>query len=88
MRIAVAEKMQYRRGVRVRALIALDPDLANAAPNLVRLVPRRFRHWFKRTPEFDHIAVAVFPIIEEREIIADDVNFGQVSAPSFGLTHL
>src|SRR5690606_23480857 len=52
----------------------LEPDLARAAAHLVGLVARRIRQRRERAPELDHVAIAIVPLIENREILKDLVN--------------
>jgi len=77
MRIAVAAKVQDRLTVGVPAGFALEPDLADAAANLVGGVARAFAERLERAPEFDDIAIPIFPFVEESEIGADGFDRAQ-----------
>ena len=74
MGIAVAAEMKNGLARTVCARLALDPDLADAAANLVGVVVRRLGQRLQRAAELDDIAVAVLPIIEEGEVVAYGVN--------------
>jgi hypothetical protein len=77
MRIAVAAKMQNRRAGRVAAALAFEPNLADAAANLVGVVMRGRAQRLEGAAEFDDIAIAVLPVVEEGEIGADGFDRGQ-----------
>jgi uncharacterized protein DUF6456 len=68
--VAVALKRQARR-----LPVALDggrePHLAGAAAHLVALGAQLRGERRQRAPELDHIAVAVLPVVEEREVVPD-----------------
>ena len=59
----------------------LDPHLADAAAHLVGVGAGAFGEFGQFAAEFDHIAVAVFPIVEEGEIVADGVERAQGEPP-------
>ncbi len=77
MGIAVAEEMKHRAPVGAGARFALDPDLADATAHLGRLVVRGFGQRFERLAEFEDVAVAIFPIVEKSEVLADGGDRGQ-----------
>jgi hypothetical protein len=80
MRIAVTAKMKDGPAIGIRQRLALDPDLADAAANLVGVVVSGFGQRFERTPEVDHIAIAIFPIVEKGEVLANRFNRRQFDA--------
>ena len=80
MRITVAAKVKDRPAIRVRARLALDPNLAHAAANLVGVVVSGFGQRFERAPEVDHIAVAIFPLVQKGEVFANRFNRRQFDA--------
>ena len=80
VRIAVAAKMEDRPAILVRSRLALDPNLAHAPSNLVGVVVRAFGQRFQRATEFDHIAVAIFPVVQKSEVFADRFNRRQYGA--------
>ena len=55
----------------------LDPHLADAAAHLVGVGARALGEFRQFAAEFDHIAIAVFPIVEEGEIVANGVERAQ-----------
>jgi hypothetical protein len=77
MRIAVAAKMQNGLAGRVVADFAFEPDLADAAANLVGVVMRGLAQRLERSAEFDDVAITILPVVEEGEIGADGVDRGQ-----------
>ena len=70
MGVAFAKEMEVRG-----AVAAIDrgcePNLADAALNLVGGVACVFREWLKGTAKLDDIAIAVLPIVEKLEIGKD-----------------
>jgi hypothetical protein len=73
----------HQRIVGIAIRMGNEPDLAGAAHHLVfgdLLVVRQIR---QRLAEFDHIAIAVFPIIQEGEVV-DDLVEG-CHGPAFSL---
>jgi hypothetical protein len=77
MGIAVAPIMKRSFAAGARLLLKLEPDLADAAANLVGVVMGGLAQRFERAAEFEDIAIAVFPIVEKGEIAADRVDAGQ-----------
>jgi hypothetical protein len=77
MRIAIAAKMQDRLAGRVAANYAFEPDLADAAANLVGVVVRGLAQRLERAAELNDIAIAILPVVEEGEIGADGFDRGQ-----------
>src|SRR5262249_44091162 len=69
MCIAVAHKRQYWFALFVAPDIACKPDLAGAALNLCLRVAVLVRQWRKCAAELDHVAVAIVPLVEQREIV-------------------
>ena len=70
--------------VAARGALCGEPDLARATPHLVVVVPLGGLQGFQHAAKLDDIAVAVFPIIEEREIRADIVQaWNAAHAPAF-----
>ena len=60
--IAVAAKVKDFSAASGLPRFAFDPDLADAASDAVEFVSRRIVQRFERSPELDHIAVAIFPV--------------------------
>ena len=77
MRIAVAAKVQNRLAGRVPTGVAFEPNLADAAANLVGVVVRGLAQRLERAAELDDVAIAVLPFLEEGEIGADGFDRGQ-----------
>jgi hypothetical protein len=71
VRVAVAAKMQGLSAIRARPRLALQPDLTDAAPDLVDVIVRRRAQGFERVAELDDIAVAVLPIVKGVKVFAD-----------------
>src|SRR5258706_450980 len=73
MRVAIAEIVEVRF-----AAIAVDllgePDLAGAAVDLVGGGVLGLRHRIQRAAEFDDVAVAVVPLVQQRKIVPDFVD--------------
>jgi hypothetical protein len=80
MRITVAAKVKDRPAVCICPRLALDPNLAHAASNLVGIVVSDFGQRLERAPEFDHIAVALFPVVQKGEVFANRFNRRQFDA--------
>src|SRR6516165_104526 len=76
MGIAVAVEGEYRTTGAVRLHVREQPDLAGAAAHLVGLVVSTFRKRRQSPSKFDDIAVAVVPLLEQREILNDFINRG------------
>lgn len=73
MRVAVALEIQH--GLFAAAVdVARQPDLAGAALNLVPGGMLGVGHRGQRAAKFDHIAIAVVPLIEQFEIVPDVVD--------------
>ena len=70
MRVAVADEGEAR-GPRAPVNLRGEPDLANTALHLVDLSALRLGQRLEPAPELDHIAVAVFPVVEQLEIGQD-----------------
>jgi hypothetical protein len=64
----------------VAARLAFEPNLADAAAHPIRLVMGLGGQRLQRMAEFDQIAVAVIPIVEEGEISADGFDRSQGAA--------
>lgn len=73
MRIAVAAVVKRLLARCVRARIQLQPDLADATAHLVGVIVSGLAQRFERTPEFENIAVAILPVVQEGEIAANRV---------------
>src|SRR5271166_4183963 len=71
MRVAIAPVMEDRSARRVPAFLPLQPDLADAAPHLVGVVMRLFAQRLEVVTEFEHITIAILPLVEQGEIVAD-----------------
>ena len=69
MGIAVALEMQARRKSRGGTIdVGREPDLTGATPYFVRFRSRLVGQWRQSSPEFDHISIAVLPVIQEFEV--------------------
>ena len=80
MRITVAAKVKDRPAVSICSRLALDPNLAHAASHLVGVVVSGVGQRLERTTEVDHIAVAIFPLVEKGEVFANRFNRRQFDA--------
>jgi len=74
MGIAVPPIMEHPLAVRALAVDKLQPHLADATANLVRIVMGGLAQGLERAAEFEDIAIAVFPIVEEGKVAADCVD--------------
>ena len=54
----------------------VEPNLARAAPDLVRFVARFFRVRRKRAAEIDEVVLAIVPVVEKSEVGDDVVKSG------------
>ena len=77
MQIAVAAKVQNRLAGRVPTSFAFEPNLADAAANLVGVVVRGLAQRLERAAQLDDVAIAVLPLLEEGEIGANGFDRGQ-----------
>jgi hypothetical protein len=77
MRVAVAPVVQDRRAVVVSSHFPLQPNLTDAPPHFVGVIVRLRAQRLKRLAELYHIAIAVLPIVEGGEILADGLDRGQ-----------
>ena len=80
MGIRIASEMQGIGEAVRRGAVLDDPNLAYAAPDFVDLRPFRVAQRLQRAAELEDITIAVLPIIEDGEIIADGVERAQVRA--------
>ena len=78
MGVAVAEIGQHRLALVVALELARQPDLAGAALHLVGVVAVGVGKGRQRAAELDQIAVAIVPLIQQREIVDDLVDRGRV----------
>ena len=67
---------QHRAARAIRTHVGVEPDLARASLHLVGVAVRRRRKRRQFPPQFDQIAVAVVPVVEDREIVDDFVDVG------------
>ncbi len=74
MGVAVALEGQHRTGGAVAFYMGEQPDLAGAAAHFVGLAVGAFRQRLQRAAKLDDIAIAVVPLIEQREILNDVVD--------------
>jgi hypothetical protein len=74
VRVAVATVVQSFFAFGVRLQFAHQPNLADAAPNLVGAVVRFFAQRLERMPKLDDIAIPILPIIEGSKVFANDVD--------------
>jgi hypothetical protein len=82
VRIAVAPIVEHRFAVGARPFLEFEPDLADAAANLVGVIMGGLAKRFERTAQLQDIAIAVFPIVEEGKVAADRIDAGQFGRPS------
>ena len=66
--------MQDHLAVDARSRLAFQPYLTCAAPHLVAFIVGRLAKRLEGMTEFDDIAIAILPIVEGGEIVADGVN--------------
>src|SRR6516164_1437459 len=71
MGVAVAPKAEHCNAVGPALRLGCEPHLAGAATDLVLVRAVGLGKWGQAPAEFDHVAVAVLPVIEEREVGAD-----------------
>ncbi len=76
MGVAVADERQDRPVRAVRLHRGREPDLAGAALHLVPLVAVALVERRELAAELDHVAVAVVPFVEQREVVDDGVDIG------------
>ena len=69
--VAVAAIMQDHLAVGARSRLALQPYLTDAAPHLVPFIAGRLAKRLEGMTEFDDIAIAILPIVQGGEIVAD-----------------
>jgi hypothetical protein len=74
MGIAVAAIMQKDASVGGVARFALKPDLTDAAAHLIDVVMGGLVERLERASQFDDIAIAILPLVEEGEIGANGVD--------------
>jgi len=67
--VGIAGERDHRIGA--RSALRLQPDLADAAADLVGVGARRLGERRKILAELDDVAVAVFPFVENGEVFAD-----------------
>ena len=73
VRVAVAPIMEHPFPGRIRASAKLKPHLADAAANFIRVVVGSLAQGLERPTEFENIAIAILPVVEEGEVAADGV---------------
>src|SRR5436190_23903423 len=74
MGITIAGKSQHWAARAVRAHSGVEPDLARAALNFVGMAMRRLRQRRQFAPQLNQIAIAIIPVVQDREIANDLVN--------------
>src|SRR5262245_51795275 len=74
MSIAIAGKRQHRAAGAIRAHSSVEPDLARATLNLVGFAVRRLRYRRQLPPQFNEVAIAIVPVVQDRKIADDLVN--------------
>jgi len=77
VRVAVAAIVQDRLAAGACSILAFQPHLTDAAPHLVDFIVGRLAQWLERMTEFDDIAIAILPIVEGGEIVADGLEISQ-----------
>ena len=71
--VAVAPIMEHPFPGRIRPSAKLKPHLADAAANFIRIVVGSLAQGLERPTEFENIAIAILPVVEEGEVAADGV---------------
>src|SRR5215813_9730205 len=74
VRVAVTDEIEPWAVGAVGPDLAGEPDLAGASLDLVGVGTLRLGQRRERPPEFDHVAVAIVPIVEERKVVRDLVD--------------
>jgi glutathione S-transferase len=77
VRIAVASKMKDRLAGGARSRLPFQPYLTDAAPHLVDFIVGCLAKRLEAMTEFDDIAIAILPIVEGGEIVADGLEISQ-----------
>ena len=77
MRVAVTAVMQDPLAIGARSRLAFQPYLTDAAPHLVAFIVGRLAKRLEGMTEFDDIAIAILPIVEGGEIVADGLEISQ-----------
>ena len=77
VRVAVAAIMQDHLAVGARSRLAFQPYLTDAAPHLVAFIVGRLAKGLEGMTEFNDIAIAILPIVEGGEIVADGLEISQ-----------
>ena len=77
LRVAVAAIVQDRLAVSAPSRLAFQPYLTDAAPHLVAFIVGRLAKRLEGMTEFDDIAIAILPIVEGGEIVADGLEISQ-----------
>jgi hypothetical protein len=77
VRVTVAAIMQDHLAVGARSRLAFQPYLTDAAPHLVAFIVGRLAKRLEGMTEFDDIAIAILPIVEGGEIVADGLEISQ-----------
>src|SRR5215475_8775765 len=72
--VAVAGETQNRLALCAPFDVGQQPHLARAARHLVGLGPRPLRQRFECAPQFDHVTIAIIPLIEQGEVRGDFVD--------------
>src|SRR5262249_53057324 len=72
--VAVAGETQNRLALSAPFDVGQQPHLARPARRLVGLGPRPLRQRFERAPQFDHVTIAIIPLIEQGEVRGDFVD--------------
>ena len=74
MGVAIAQIFQPRFAVAAAIDLPGEPDLADAAIDLVLGGMLGLRHRIKHAAEFDDVPVAVVPFVQQLEIVPDFVD--------------
>ncbi len=77
VRVAVAAILQDHLTIGARSRLEFQPYLTDAAPHLVAFIVGRLAKRLEGMTKFDDIAIAILPIIEGGEIVADGLEISQ-----------
>jgi hypothetical protein len=69
--------LDYAGLISARSRLAFQPYLTDAAPHLVAFIVGRLAKRLEGMTEFDDIAIAILPIVEGGEIVADGLEISQ-----------
>jgi hypothetical protein len=82
MGVAISDDFYDRPTRIIRFAVGDDPYLTDAAAHLIGVIVLGLAQRRQRASELDDVTIAIFPIIQESEIVSDTLDGLQTRRPS------